>query len=146
MVTLWSALLTKKRVLVYSSNVVELLKIVRALPLLVFHRQNWDVLRPIVVRNSIFKKWILLFLLFVRVSIRLRVVIFMAKWWRTPSWTIGLWCVPMWWAPSRGSRRTATTPSTKSSLKSSSKARKHVTRTSPLLSPHSSYIDVSCCV
>jgi len=47
-VTLWSALLTKKRVLVYSSNVVELLKIVRALPLLVFHRQNWDVLRPLV--------------------------------------------------------------------------------------------------
>lgn len=51
-IVIWSALLTKKRVCVTSSNVDRLLAVVRALPLLVFHRQNWNLLRPLVAAND----------------------------------------------------------------------------------------------
>jgi len=47
-ILVWTALLLKKRIVVYCDNVKELLKVVRALPLFVSHRQNWDILRPFV--------------------------------------------------------------------------------------------------
>jgi hypothetical protein len=62
-VTLWSALLTKKRIMVYAAQVDQLLQFVRALPLLVFHRQNWDILRPFVVNNICFHFQILILFL-----------------------------------------------------------------------------------
>jgi len=43
---LWSALLMKKRVAVYGPNLEALLTFVRALPLFVLHRQDWNLLRP----------------------------------------------------------------------------------------------------
>lgn len=48
MVLLWSALLMKKRVVVYSEKLTVLLRVIRALPLLVSYRQNWSILRPLV--------------------------------------------------------------------------------------------------
>jgi len=45
-VLLWTALLLKRRVVVTSTRLTPLLKFMRALPLLVWHRQNWAVLRP----------------------------------------------------------------------------------------------------
>jgi len=45
-VILWSALIMKKRVVVYSDKPSLLLKVIRSFPLLVWHRQNWDLLRP----------------------------------------------------------------------------------------------------
>jgi len=47
-ILLWDALLMKKRVVVYSDNLALLLKVVRGLPLLVWHRQDWELLRPYV--------------------------------------------------------------------------------------------------
>jgi hypothetical protein len=47
---LWSALLMKRRVVVYSDRLAHVLRVIRALPLFVFHRQDWDILRPYVVR------------------------------------------------------------------------------------------------
>ena len=39
----------KKRVAVYSDRIGHVLRVIRALPLFSFHRQDWDVLRPYVV-------------------------------------------------------------------------------------------------
>eukprot|EP01126_Amoeba_proteus_P042165 TRINITY_DN457_c0_g1_i11.p1 TRINITY_DN457_c0_g1~~TRINITY_DN457_c0_g1_i11.p1 ORF type:complete len:282 (+),score=60.68 TRINITY_DN457_c0_g1_i11:349-1194(+) len=51
---LWSALLMKKRVVVYSSELSTLLHFTRALPLFVLHRQEWNLLRPFVdLRNPL---------------------------------------------------------------------------------------------
>jgi len=47
-ILLWVALLTKKRVIVYADNLSVLLNVIRGLPLLVWHRQNWNLLRPYV--------------------------------------------------------------------------------------------------
>jgi len=47
-ILVWTALLLKKRIIVYCDNVNELLKVVRAFPLFVGYRQNWDILRPFV--------------------------------------------------------------------------------------------------
>ncbi|KAL0487007.1 FAM45 DENN domain-containing protein [Acrasis kona] len=47
-VKIWTALLLKKRVLVYSDDVEELTKFVSSLPCLVWHRQHWDLMRPLV--------------------------------------------------------------------------------------------------
>lgn len=41
----------KKRVAVYSDRIAHVLRVIRALPLFSFHRQDWDVLRPYVVRD-----------------------------------------------------------------------------------------------
>lgn len=46
---IWSAILMKKRVAVYSDRLPHVLRVIRALPLFAFHRQDWDVLRPYVV-------------------------------------------------------------------------------------------------
>jgi len=45
-IILWSAILMKKRIVVYCDNLALLLKIIRGLPLFVWHRQDWDILRP----------------------------------------------------------------------------------------------------
>jgi len=45
-ILLWTALLMKKRVAVYASFLPEVLVTVRSLPALVWHRQDWSVLRP----------------------------------------------------------------------------------------------------
>lgn len=42
----------KKRVAVYSERLPHVLRVIRALPLFAFHRQDWDVLRPFVVRHA----------------------------------------------------------------------------------------------
>jgi len=47
-ILLWVAMLTKKRVIVYAEKLGILLKVIRAIPLLVWHRQNWNILRPYV--------------------------------------------------------------------------------------------------
>eukprot|EP01088_Endostelium_zonatum_P019591 TRINITY_DN6845_c0_g1_i1.p1 TRINITY_DN6845_c0_g1~~TRINITY_DN6845_c0_g1_i1.p1 ORF type:complete len:365 (-),score=67.62 TRINITY_DN6845_c0_g1_i1:19-1113(-) len=47
-ILIWSALLMKKRIVVYSDSLDSLLKIIRALPLFAFHRLDWDILRPYV--------------------------------------------------------------------------------------------------
>jgi len=45
---IWSALLMKKRIAVYSTHEDILQKIIRAFPLFVLHRQDWNLLRPLV--------------------------------------------------------------------------------------------------
>lgn len=45
-VVLWSALMMKKRIVVQGDKIGPLLKIIRAFPLLVWHRQDFSVLRP----------------------------------------------------------------------------------------------------
>eukprot|EP01104_Vermistella_antarctica_P020236 TRINITY_DN8581_c0_g1_i1.p1 TRINITY_DN8581_c0_g1~~TRINITY_DN8581_c0_g1_i1.p1 ORF type:complete len:365 (+),score=106.44 TRINITY_DN8581_c0_g1_i1:174-1268(+) len=45
-IILWNALMMKRRVAVYTENHALLLRAIRAIPLLVWHRQNWDVLWP----------------------------------------------------------------------------------------------------
>jgi hypothetical protein len=45
-VLLWTGMLLKKRIVVYSSKLVESQKLLRVLPLLVSHRDNWNLLRP----------------------------------------------------------------------------------------------------
>lgn len=40
----------KKRIVVYSEKLSLVLRVIRALPLFAFHRQDWDILRPYVVR------------------------------------------------------------------------------------------------
>jgi len=49
---LWSALIMKKRVVVFSEDIPKLLLFIRALPLFVLHRQDWSLLRPFVVLDS----------------------------------------------------------------------------------------------
>ncbi|XP_071792834.1 DENN domain-containing protein 10-like [Asterias amurensis] len=51
-ILIYTALLLKKRVAVYHSKVEELLDFVRALPSLVWHRQNWSLLYPYVDLES----------------------------------------------------------------------------------------------
>jgi hypothetical protein len=51
-VLLWCAMLLKKRVLVHGSRWADLQKIVRALPQLAWHRQDWGILRPMVQLSS----------------------------------------------------------------------------------------------
>jgi len=47
-ILLWIAMVTKKRVIIYSDSLNVLLGVIRGLPLLVWHRQNWSILRPYV--------------------------------------------------------------------------------------------------
>ena len=51
-VVLWNAILLKKRLLVVSDNVPELLDVIRTLPQLAWHRQDWQILRPLVSSSS----------------------------------------------------------------------------------------------
>ncbi|KAJ4459550.1 putative FAM45 family protein [Paratrimastix pyriformis] len=47
-VLLWHAALTCRSVLIYAPSIPQLLSLLRAFPLLAFHRQNWELLRPYV--------------------------------------------------------------------------------------------------
>jgi len=49
---IWSALIMKKRIIVYADALPTLLKFVRALPLFVLHRQDWSLLRPFVTLEN----------------------------------------------------------------------------------------------
>lgn len=46
-VLIWTAMLLKKRIVVYSDNIIELMNLIRAFPCFVWFRQNWDLLRPL---------------------------------------------------------------------------------------------------
>lgn len=50
-VILWNAVLLKKRILVIGSDCSQVLSIVRTLPQLAWHRQDWSILRPL-IRNE----------------------------------------------------------------------------------------------
>lgn len=50
--TIWTAMLLKRRIVVFCEEASELLSFIRALPLLVWHRQNWDVLHPFVTMDT----------------------------------------------------------------------------------------------
>jgi hypothetical protein len=45
-ILIWSAMLMKKRVAVYCEKLGPLLKFIRGLPLFVWYRQDWNILRP----------------------------------------------------------------------------------------------------
>lgn len=45
-ILVWTALLMKKRIAVYGASVGDVLEAVRGLPVLVWHRQDWGLLRP----------------------------------------------------------------------------------------------------
>jgi len=45
-ILLWTALLMKKRVIIFCDKLGALLKVIRAVPLFVWHRQDWNILRP----------------------------------------------------------------------------------------------------
>jgi hypothetical protein len=45
---IWAAMLLKKRIIVVSEHLEDLMQITRALPCLMWHRQQWDILRPLV--------------------------------------------------------------------------------------------------
>jgi len=45
-ILVWSALIMKKRIILHSDKLGILLKTIRVLPLFVWHRQNWELLRP----------------------------------------------------------------------------------------------------
>mmetsp|Transcript_15860 Transcript_15860/g.61967 ORF Transcript_15860/g.61967 Transcript_15860/m.61967 type:complete len:363 (+) Transcript_15860:105-1193(+) len=47
-ILLWTALMMKKRVFVYCDKMTTLLRAIRSFPLFVWHRQNFDQLRPFV--------------------------------------------------------------------------------------------------
>jgi len=49
---IWSALIMKKRIIVFSDTLTNLLKFIRALPLFVLHRQDWSLLRPFVTLEN----------------------------------------------------------------------------------------------
>jgi len=47
-ILVWTALMMKKRVVVFCENQRNLLRIIRAFPIFAWHRQDWNILRPIV--------------------------------------------------------------------------------------------------
>ncbi len=47
-VLFWMAILLKKRILIYSDNLKDLLSLIRTFPLWAWHRQDWGTLRPLV--------------------------------------------------------------------------------------------------
>jgi len=47
-ILLWSALMMKKRIVVFCDRISTLLRVIRAFPLFIWHRRDWDSLRPYV--------------------------------------------------------------------------------------------------
>jgi len=52
-VLLWTAVLLKKRIVVYSDKVQDLQRMLRAIPALVWHRQNWNILKPFCLNDDV---------------------------------------------------------------------------------------------
>jgi len=52
-ILIWSALVMKKRVIVYAEKLGILLRVIRSLPLFVVHRQDWNILRPYVTLTDV---------------------------------------------------------------------------------------------
>jgi len=51
-VVIWSAMIMKKRVAVFGDNIVRVLQTVRTLPVMVWHRQSWEQMRPFVTLSK----------------------------------------------------------------------------------------------
>ena len=51
-IILYCAMILKKRVAIYSSNIDQLFEIIRVMPLLAWHRKNWSILRPLVTSTQ----------------------------------------------------------------------------------------------
>ncbi|KAG2379196.1 hypothetical protein C9374_007335 [Naegleria lovaniensis] len=51
-VRIWSALMLKKRIVIYHDNIFELLEVMSAIPSLVLHRQQADFIRPLINFDS----------------------------------------------------------------------------------------------
>jgi len=51
-ILIWNAVLMKKRVVVFGDKLSVLLRVMRGIPLLVWHRQNWNILRPYVTLST----------------------------------------------------------------------------------------------
>eukprot|EP01129_Flabellula_baltica_P011698 TRINITY_DN5175_c0_g3_i2.p1 TRINITY_DN5175_c0_g3~~TRINITY_DN5175_c0_g3_i2.p1 ORF type:complete len:345 (-),score=66.60 TRINITY_DN5175_c0_g3_i2:37-1071(-) len=49
---IWAAIIMKKRIAVYSESPLEIQKYIRAMPLFVAHRRDWNLLRPFVSLDS----------------------------------------------------------------------------------------------
>jgi len=45
-ILLWTALMMKKRVAVYCDRSSTLLRVIRAFPLFIWHRRDWDLIHP----------------------------------------------------------------------------------------------------
>eukprot|EP01133_Synstelium_polycarpum_P017761 gene17761-21184_t len=52
-ILVWTAMMLKKRVVVYADKLSSLQRVIRAFPLFVFHRQNWAILRPFVTVDEV---------------------------------------------------------------------------------------------
>lgn len=51
-ILIWTAMMMKKRVVVFGDNIVQVLKTVRTLPMLVWWRQSWDQMWPFVCSSN----------------------------------------------------------------------------------------------
>jgi len=51
-ILIWTALMMKKRIIIYSEKLSVLLRIIRGIPVFVWHRQNWNILRPFVTLTN----------------------------------------------------------------------------------------------
>eukprot|EP01101_Sappina_pedata_P001515 TRINITY_DN11599_c0_g1_i1.p1 TRINITY_DN11599_c0_g1~~TRINITY_DN11599_c0_g1_i1.p1 ORF type:complete len:378 (-),score=127.92 TRINITY_DN11599_c0_g1_i1:91-1224(-) len=51
-ILIWTALITKKRIVVYSDSIETLQLTIRGFPQLIWHRQDWNILRPYVTLSS----------------------------------------------------------------------------------------------
>merc|ERR1719197_2273156 len=51
-ILLWTAIMMKKRVAVYSDDLPVLLRIIRSFPLFAMHRKDWSLLRPFITLDT----------------------------------------------------------------------------------------------
>jgi len=51
-ILLWNALMMRKRVAVYCDRSSTLLRVIRAIPLFIWHRRDWDMLHPFVIMEE----------------------------------------------------------------------------------------------
>jgi len=51
-VLIWTAMLLKKRIVVVGETVEQVVPVVRVLPQMVWARQNWSILRPLVTASD----------------------------------------------------------------------------------------------
>jgi len=51
-VLIWTAVLLKKRIVIVGETVEQVVPVVRVLPQMVWARQNWSILRPLVTPSD----------------------------------------------------------------------------------------------